>query len=107
MIHERYNELLRKLALPYRPVAIKMCFEKPEVPRYDGPACAFCQFVKYVQDTGKSFYMQVEDDQCYGKLAMGMIDKMRLFGSDPRGLYELDREMAARVYSVPSPLAGE
>ena len=38
---------------------------------------------------------------------MGMIDKMRLFGSDPRGLYELDREMAARVYSVPSPLAGE
>ena len=33
MIHERYNELLRKLELPYRPVAIKMCFEKPEVPR--------------------------------------------------------------------------
>ena len=75
MIHERYNELLRKLELPYRPVAIKMCFEKPEVPRYDGPACAFCQFVKYVQDTGKHFYIEEEDDQCYGKLAMGMIDK--------------------------------
>ena len=39
--------------------------------------------------------------------ANGMIDKMRLFGSDPRGLYELDKEMAARTYSVPSPLAGE
>ena len=37
--------------------------------------------------------------------AEDMITKMKLFGSDPKGLYGLDREYAARTYSVPSPLA--
>lgn len=32
------------------------------------------------------------------------IDQYRLFGSDPKGLHMLDREMAARVYTVPAPL---
>ncbi len=36
-----------------------------------------------------------------------MITKMKLFGSDARSLYELNQEYAARVYTVPSPLAGE
>ena len=39
--------------------------------------------------------------------ARDMISDMKLFGSDPKGLYDLDREYAARVYSVPSPLAAE
>lgn len=37
--------------------------------------------------------------------AQGMIDKMKLFGDDAKGLYVLDQEYAARAYSVPSPLA--
>ena len=48
MLDEKYNTLLRKLELPYRPVAIRMCLERPDVPHYDGPSSAFCQFVKYV-----------------------------------------------------------
>jgi ferritin len=36
-----------------------------------------------------------------------MITNMKLFGGDPKGLYDLDRECAARVYSTPSPLAAE
>ena len=36
-----------------------------------------------------------------------MITNMKLFGGDPKGLYDLDRECASRVYSVPSPLAAE
>jgi ferritin len=32
---------------------------------------------------------------------------MKLFGTDPKGLYQLDREYLARTYSVPSPLASE
>ena len=86
MIIQKHKELLKKLDLQYPAVAIRMCFEKPDVPRYDGPPCAFCQFVKYVQDTGKHFYMQVEDDQCYGKLAMGMIDKPPVTASGQAGL---------------------
>ena len=34
--------------------------------------------------------------------ANDMISKMELFGSDPRGLYLLNSELAARVYSAPS-----
>ncbi len=34
--------------------------------------------------------------------ANDMITKMELFGTDPRGLYLLNQELAARVYSAPS-----
>ena len=34
--------------------------------------------------------------------ANDMITKMELFGSDPRGLYLLNQELAARVYTAPS-----
>ena len=36
------------------------------------------------------------------KNATDMITKMELFGSDSKGLYMLNSEMAARVYSAPS-----
>jgi ferritin len=34
--------------------------------------------------------------------ANNLITKMELFGSDPRGLYLLNQELAARVYTAPS-----
>ncbi len=34
-----------------------------------------------------------------------MVTRMKLFGSDAKGLYDLDAECAARVYTTPSPLA--
>ena len=36
------------------------------------------------------------------KNAEDMIKKMELFGSDPKGLYSLDAEYAARIYTAPS-----
>ena len=36
------------------------------------------------------------------KNATDMITKMELFGSDPKSLYMLNQELAARVYSAPS-----
>lgn len=36
------------------------------------------------------------------KNAEDLIKKMELFGSDPKGLYLLDNELAARVYTAPS-----
>lgn len=36
------------------------------------------------------------------KNANDLITKMELFGSDPKGLYMLDQELAARVYTAPS-----
>ena len=34
--------------------------------------------------------------------ANDLIDKMELFGSDPKSLYMLNQELAARIYSAPS-----
>ena len=36
------------------------------------------------------------------KNAEDMITKYKLFGSDPKGLYQLDQEYKARVYAAPS-----
>ena len=36
------------------------------------------------------------------KNASDLITKMELFGSDARGLYMLNQELAGRVYSAPS-----
>ena len=36
------------------------------------------------------------------KNADDLIKKWNLFGSDPKALYQLDQELAGRVYSAPS-----
>lgn len=39
--------------------------------------------------------------------ATDMVTKMKLFGSDSKALYELDKEYQSRKYSTPSPLIAE
>lgn len=44
---------------------------------------------------------QVEEEET----ARGFIDALRMIGDNGYGLYMFDKELAARVYSTPSPLA--
>ena len=44
---------------------------------------------------------QVEEEES----AMDMLNKFKLAGDTPAGLYQLDKELAVRVYNVPTPLA--
>ena len=44
---------------------------------------------------------QVEEEES----AMDMVNKFKLAGDTPAGLYQLDKELAVRVYNVPTPLA--
>ncbi len=46
---------------------------------------------------------QVEEEEN----AQNLIDQLRMIGDNGYGLYALDKELAARVYSTPSPLAGK
>lgn len=85
MLTEKEKGLLAKLNLTYPCVAIKLRFEKPDVPHYDGEKVAYCQYVKYAQDTGKHFYITAEDDACYGKMALGMIEKPPVTASGQAG----------------------
>lgn len=47
----------------------------------------------------------IEEQQEEEENAAALVQKMKLFGKKSKGLYELDKEQAARVYTVPSPLA--
>ncbi len=46
---------------------------------------------------------QVEEEET----AQDLIDRFALVGDNGYGIYMLDQELAARVYTVPSPLAGK
>lgn len=85
MLNENSKALLAKLDLPFPCIAVKFRFEKPNVPHYDGEQLAYCQYVKYAQDTKKHFYITAEDDACYGKMALGMIDKPSVTASGQAG----------------------
>ena len=85
MLRQKDKELIEKLNLEYPAVAIKFRFEKPDVLHYEGPQLAFCQYLKYTQDTGKHFYIDVNDDACYGKLVLGMIDMPPVTASGQAG----------------------
>ena len=85
MLREKDKELIRKLDLQYPAVALKFRFEKPDVPHYDGEPLAFCQYIKYTQDTGKHFYIEAGDDACYGKMILGMEDKGPVTASGQAG----------------------
>ena len=85
MLRETDKALLEKLALDYPAVAVRYRFEKPDAPHYDGAPMAFCQFVKYTQDTGKHFYTNENDDACYGKLALGMSELQPVTASGQAG----------------------
>ena len=55
MLSDKEKALLKKLELPYPCVAVKYRFEKPDAPHYDGGKLAYCQYVKYAQETGNHF----------------------------------------------------
>ena len=85
MLSDKEKALLKKLELPYPCVAVKYRFEKPDAPHYDGGKLAYCQYVKYAQETGNHFYITAEDDACYGKMPLGMIGKPPVTASGQAG----------------------
>ncbi|MFH2113198.1 MAG: DUF169 domain-containing protein [Spirochaetota bacterium] len=86
MLSEGTKELIAGLKLEYPAVAIKMLFEKPkDIPRHSGDKLAFCQYVKHAQTSGGKFYITAEDDACYGRMVLGMIEKPPVTASGQAG----------------------
>ena len=85
MLSQKAKDLFQKLRLEAPAVALKFCFECPErVPRVDRKM-SFCEFVKYAQISGREFYTTKEDDNCFGKMVLGMIPKPPLAASGQAG----------------------
>ena len=88
-----------------------------------GPLEAALEHEKYVTSLINGIYAAADEVKDYRTMqflkwfideqleeeanASEMVSNMKLFGTDPKGLYALDREYLARAYNVPSPLAGE
>ena len=98
MLSQNAKDLFARLGLPYPAIAVKFSFDRPEgIPRTD-EALSFCQFVKKAQDSGKTFYITAQDDNCCGKIALGMIPKQPFTASGMEGA-------DFGVYRTPAPNA--
>ena len=85
-MNETQKQLLEKLGLPYAPICIRYSYVKPEGVDHVDETLSFCQFVRKAQDGGKAFYTTVEDDNCFGKVALGMAPKPPLAASGAAGV---------------------
>lgn len=98
MLSDKAKELFGKLELEYAPIAIKYHLVPPANCPKSEKKMAFCQFVKEAQTTLSSFYIDKTNDDCYGKMALGMEPKSPVGASGQAGY---DFEMYR------SPIAGQ
>ena len=97
---ENTKQQFRKLGLSIPAVAIKYLPVKPEGVDHCRKKMALCQFVKEAQE-GKTFYIDADNDTCYGKMPLGMIPKPAVTASGQAGVdFELYRTTSAmkKVY---------
>lgn len=89
MLSNLTKEMFAKLDFKFAPVAIKFSFDKPEGVEPVGKQMAFCSFVKEAQDSNRKFYVTADDDDCVGKMVLGMVD-MPTFESSGRAGYDFE-----------------
>ncbi len=68
---------LEKVGFDLPPVAVKFEYFKPEGVEPLDPPLAMCEMPRHAQTSGKVFYMDITNEDCMGKGAMGML------GEDP------------------------
>ena len=66
--------IFKKLKLEKPPVAINYCFHKPEGVEKLNKSLGLCEMVKEAQDRGKPFYFTKDDENCVGKMFLGMTE---------------------------------
>ncbi len=85
MLSDQAKAAFSSLELEYEPVALKYSFTKPDnVELYQGKL-AFCEFVRECQKTGRTFCVNKDNDDCYGKMSLGMVEKPPVTASGQAG----------------------
>lgn len=84
-MNDMAKNVFHKLGLQYPAVAVKLCYSQPTGIEHIGKSLSFCQFVREAQDSGRKFFMTKEDDNCFGKMVLGMIEKPPLGASGQAG----------------------
>ncbi|MBQ8264800.1 MAG: DUF169 domain-containing protein [Oscillospiraceae bacterium] len=98
MIDSASKKAFAELGCTYRPVALKFCYSRPEGIPHEEKVLSFCQFVKLCQDSGESFYIDKDNDNCFGRMVLGMMPKQPFTASGQAG-------MDFGIYRTPAPNA--
>ena len=75
MLTKEAKEAFSALGCPYPCVAVRFSYNRPTDASRVEESMSFCQFLRHAQDTDQPFYIQKEDDNCFGKMALGMVPK--------------------------------
>lgn len=98
MMTQDAKDQFARLGCQFPPVAIKFCYAKPEGVKHLDKTLAFCQFMKEAQTSGEKFYISAENENCSGRVPLGMIPKQPFSASGQAG-YDFG------VFRTPAPNA--
>lgn len=85
MLSETAKNVFARLGLRFPAVAVKLHYSQPDNVDRINKSLSFCQFVREAQDSGRKFFITKDDDNCFGKMVLGMIDKPALGASGQAG----------------------
>ena len=98
MIDALSKKAFADLGCTFQPFAVKFCYAKPEgVPKAQ-ELLSFCQFLKLCQDKDESFCIDKDNDNCFGRMVLGMMPKQPFAASGQAG-------MDFGIYRTPAPNA--
>jgi uncharacterized protein (DUF169 family) len=98
MLSEEEKKQFARLELDYSPIAIKFSYCQPEGVERTDEVLSFCQYMKKAQTENRKFYITKEDDDCCGKIALGMVPKDPFTVSGIAGVdFEVFRTEAANI----------
>ena len=86
MLTQEAKDLFYKLGCEIQPVAVKYCYSQPEGIDHVDEVLSFCQFLKKAALEDRAFFMTKDDDNCFGKMVMGMTEKPPLAASGQAGV---------------------
>lgn len=85
MFTQQAKDLFAKLDFEFQPIAIRFCYNQPAGFEHVDETLSFCQFAKKASVEDRAFFITKEDDDCFGKMIMGMIEKPGLAASGQAG----------------------
>lgn len=98
MLTQEAKDLFARLEMEFPPVAVKFSYQKPDGVEHTDETLSFCQFLKKAQTEGRKFYITKDDDNCTGKIALGMAPKDPFSVSGIVGRdFEVFRDCAANI----------
>ena len=72
--------IFEKFNFERTPVSINYCFYKPEGFKKLDKAVGLCEMVKACQEKGEPFYITAEEEDCVGKMFLGLPSEVKTLG---------------------------